>query len=404
LAPCAGYRRFPFGRKDAIAGTGGENVRQVETERRVDRRRRATALIALAAISIAGASIAFLYSAQPSKPPFAASDNPLLVTRDFVTYSFTSPTEGWAMDMASGTAFTASRLTIFRTVDRGRRWEKQLSLSDAFFGYGALPLQAVDSSHCFMLLRGPKEELLFRTSDRGAHWDQLAVPDPNVDVVAFADKDYGWLLTSGTDLYVTHDAGSSWKPLPAPPQDATQISVRGSSAAWMNGVDTGPPHVYSSTDGGQSWQRHDLPSPPGASWGPDSYFQSSLEFLPQAGVVAHVMPDGGTASFTFTSFDGGRTWRYVRPPSATVAYEDSSVWWAMGGSGFFKSSDAGQTWFEVATLPDWMYRPQLSIVDSKHAWASVSVPASLSSLGGNGLAFTDDGGLHWTRTQVPHET
>ena len=371
----------------------------------MDRRRRATALIALAAISVAGAGLAFLYSAELSKPaPSAPADNPLLVTRDFVTYSFTSSTEGWAMDMSSGTALTASRLTIFRTVDRGRRWEKNCHSSDAFFGYGALPLQAVDSAHCFMLLRGPNEELLFRTSDRGAHWDQLAVPDPNVDVVTFADKDYGWLLTSGNDLYVTHDAGSSWKPLPAPPQDATQISVRGSAAAWMNGVDSKPPHAYSSMDGGQSWWRYELPSPSGASWDPNSYFHSSIEFLPQAGVVAHVTQDGGTASFTFTSFDAGKTWRYVRPPSSAVAYEDSDVWWAMGGSGFFKSSDAGQTWVEVTTVPDWMYRPQLYIIDSKHAWASMSVPASLASLGGNGLAFTDDGGLHWTRTQVPHES
>jgi hypothetical protein len=73
----------------------------VDAEPLVGRRRRATAVIALAAIAIAGASIAFLYSAQSSKPePAAASDHPLLVTRDFVTYSFTSPTEGWAMDIS----------------------------------------------------------------------------------------------------------------------------------------------------------------------------------------------------------------------------------------------------------------------------------------------------------------
>jgi photosystem II stability/assembly factor-like uncharacterized protein len=377
----------------------------VDTERSLPHRTRATALIALAAISIVGAGLAFLYSAQSSKPqPAPASDNPLLVTRDFVSYSFTSSTEGWAMDMASGTAFTASRLTIFRTVDRGRHWEKQLSLSDAFFGYGALPLQAVDPAHCFMVLRGPTTELLFRTADRGVHWDQLAVPNPNVVVVDFTDKDNGWLLTSGNDLYVTHDAGSSWKPLPAPPQDASQLRVRAPTEAWMTGVDSGPPHVYSSTDAGQSWQRHDLPSPSGASWDPNSFFLSSLDLLPPAGVVAHVMPDGGTASFTFTSFDVGETWRYVRPPSAAVAYEDSSAWWAMGGSGFFKSSDAGQTWTEVTSLPDWMYRPTLYVIDPKHAWVSISVPASLSAPGGNGLAFTDDGGLHWTRAQVPHES
>ena len=378
----------------------------MDTERSLPRRTRATALIALAAISIVGAGLAFLYSAQSSKPqPASASDNPLLVTRDFVTYSFTSPTEGWAMDMTSGTAFTASRLTIFRTVDRGRRWEKQLSLSDAFFGYGALPLQAVDQAHCFMLLRGPSKELLFRTADRGAHWDQLAVPDPNVEVVTFTDRDYGWLLTSGNDLYVTRDAGSSWQPLPAPPQDASALRLRLPTEAWMTGVDSGPPHVYSSSDGGQRWHRHDLPSPAGGSWDPNSYFQSSVELLPHAGVVAHVLRDGDPAPFTLTSFDGGGTWRDVRPPSAAVAYQDASEWWAMGSTSLYKSSDGGQTWTEViSTLPDWMYRPNLYILDPEHAWVSVSVPASLTAPGGNGLAFTDDGGLHWTRAQVPHES
>lgn len=377
----------------------------MDTEQPSPRRRRATALIALAAISIAVACVAFLYSAQTPKPePAAAWDNPLLVTRDFVTYSFTSPTEGWAMDIASGAAFTASRLTIFRTVDRGRSWERQLSLSNSFFGYGALQLQAVDPAHCFMLLRGPTE-LLFRTADSGAHWDQLAVPDPYVEVVAFIDKDYGWLQTSGNVLYMTRDAGSTWQPLPAPPQDASQLRLRRPTEAWMAGFESGPPHVYSSTDAGQSWQRHDLPSPAGGSWDFRSYYQPSVELLPKAGVVAYVRPPSGSPVYTYTSFDGGATWRYVRPPSDAVAYQDSTEWWAMGATSLFKSSDAGQTWTEVTTaLPDWMYRPQLYIVDSKHAWSSMSVPASLSSLGGNGLAFTDDGGLHWTRAQVPHES
>jgi photosystem II stability/assembly factor-like uncharacterized protein len=368
---------------------------------------RATALITLAAISIVGAGLAFLYSAQSSKPkPAAESDNPVLVTRDFVTYSFTSPTEGWAMDIASGTAFTASRLAIFRTVDRGRRWEKQLSLGDEFFGYGAISLQAVDPAHCFMLLRGPTE-LLFRTADRGAHWNQVAVPNPNVEVVAFIDKNYGWLQTqwAGRGLYATRDGGTSWQPLPDPPPDASQLSLRRPTEAWMTGFDTSPPHVYSSSDVGQSWQRHDLPSPPGGSWEAGTYFQPSFELLPQAGVVASIVTQGGALPFTFTSLDGGANWRQVQLPAGAVGYQDSFHWWAMGGRGLFKSSDAGQTWSQVTdTLPDWLYRPQLYILDPMHAWVSMSVPASLSAPGGNGLAFTYDGGLHWTRAQVPHES
>jgi photosystem II stability/assembly factor-like uncharacterized protein len=377
----------------------------VDLDPPVGRRRRAAALIALAAVSIAGAGLAFLHSVQSSKPASpAVSDNPLLVTRDFVTYSFTSPTEGWAMDMASGTASTASRLTIFRTVDRGRRWEKQLSLSDAFFGYGALPLQAVDPAHCFILLRGPTTELLFRTLDAGANWDPVAVPSSNVEVVTFIDKDYGWLQTSENDLYITRDGGSSWKLLPAPPPGTSQFRLRSPTEAWMTGFDSGPPHVYLSSDGGLSWQRRDLPSPPGGPWDRGSHSQPTVELLPRSGVLVSVVPQGGPP-FTGTTFDGGGTWRQVQLPGGAVAYQDSFHWWAIGGSGMFKSSDGGQTWTQVTdSLPDWMYRPQLYIVDAMRAWVSMSVPASLSTLGGSGLAFTDDGGLHWTRTQVPHES
>jgi len=226
-----------------------------------------------------------------------------------------------------------------------------------------------------------------------------------VEVVAFSDKDYGWLQASRSDLYVTRDAGSSWQPLPTPPADASQLRLRRPSEAWMTGFESGPPHVYTSNDVGQSWQRHDLPSPPGEPWDPGSYFQPTVELLPQAGVVASVGPQGGAPPFIATSFDGGVSWRQVLLPGGALAYQDSFHWWAIGGRSLFKTSDAGQTWIEVIdALPDWMYRPNLYIVDPTHAWVSVSVPASLSAPGGSGLAFTDDGGLHWTRTQVPHES
>jgi photosystem II stability/assembly factor-like uncharacterized protein len=74
----------------------------------------------------------------------------------------------------------------------------------------------------------------------------------------------------------------------------------------------------------------------------------------------------------------------------------------MRGTTLSKSADAGQTWSQVTNaLPDWLYRTELHVLDATHAWVTFSVPASLSAPGGNGLAFTDDGGLHWTQAQVP---
>jgi photosystem II stability/assembly factor-like uncharacterized protein len=374
----------------------------LETEPLVDRRRRATALIALAALAIAGASLAFLRSAQSSTPqPAEESDSRLLVTSDFVTYSFTSPNEGWALNISPDTGPAVGGLAVFRTVDRGRHWQEKLS---HLYGYWNASLQVVDQTHIFILLRG-RPDLMLRTSDGGGDWDQVALPSPSVEVVAFTDINYGWLLSRWprNNLYETRDAGSSWQFLADPPTDASQLHLRHTTEAWMTGSDPGPPHVYSSSDAGRSWQRHDLPPTPGGSWDSGSYFAPTLELLPRTGVVATIVPMDGAPRYMATTFDGGASWRPLQPPPSTVAYQDSLNWWAMSGSALFKSSDAGQTWTRVTdAVPDWLYVPELHILDPSHAWVSVSIPASLSAPGGSGLAFTDDGGLHWTRAQVPH--
>ena len=379
----------------------------MDTERPLNRRLRATALIAVAVIAIAVASVAYLNSTQTSKTHDApGSSDPRLVTRQYVIYSFTSAGQAWALEFSSGTITTGGQITIFRTADRGKHWEKKLQFgANEFGGYWASPIQVLDSTHCFVWVRGSTDKL-FRTGDGGEHWDSVTLPNPRVVDMAFSDPNYGWLValtSTGSDLYATRDAGASWQRLPAPPPDWFHLTMRSPTEAWVSGYSFDKPHVFASRDTGQSWQRHDLPAPPGGSWGSGSRFPPSVQLLPRAGVVASVPSDVGPPTYLATSFDGGVTWRYVPPPPATVAYQDANHWWAIKGSLLYKSSDAGQTWTQVTSaLPDWVFRPELHILDSKHAWVTVSVPTSLSSPGGNGLAFTDDGGLHWTRATVPH--
>ena len=178
--------------------------------------------------------------------------------------------------------------------------------------------------------------------------------------------------------------------------------MRSRTEAWMNGFGSGNPYVYTSTDFGETWQRHDLLPPPGGSWIPGSFFHSVVRLLPGAGVVVSDAYRGDAPSFRATSFDGGKTWKHLQPPSNTVAYQDSVHWWAMRGSKLFKSSDAGQTWTQVTdALPDWLFRPDLYVLDSKHAWVSMSVPTTLEAPGGNGFGVHRRRSLHWTRTTVP---
>lgn len=371
----------------------------VDAERPLPRHRRATAVIALAVISIVAASLAYIFSSQPPRPQrVPESSDPLMVTRDYVTYTFTSPTEGWALHILPNTAFTPGQFAISRTVDRGKHWQKTFASDGEFFNYGAMPVQTVDAAHSFILVRG-STDLLYRTADGGAHWNTVTLPNPHVTSVAFSDPNYGWLLASwtGRDLYVTRDGGASWQHLPAPPPDASRLSLRSPTEAWMSGFSLGRPYVYTSTDSGLRWQRHELPPPPVGSKG-----AIQLALLPGTGVVISNAFYGGAPSLMATSFDVGTTWRYIQPPPGTVAYQDAFNWWAIRGSVLSKSSDAGQTWTQVTNaLPEWLFRPDLYVLDAKHAWVTFGVPSSLEARGGNGLAFTDDGGLHWTRARVP---
>jgi photosystem II stability/assembly factor-like uncharacterized protein len=78
-------------------------------------------------------------------------------------------------------------------------------------------------------------------------------------------------------------------------------------------------------------------------------------------------------------------------------FEDATHWWRVLGANLYKSSDAGQTWKPVPVKLDTgdNGRYTIQILDPKHAWAQIGVGQS------TGLAVTSDGGLHWTRVNVP---
>lgn len=353
---------------------------------------------------IAAASLAYLNSNLPSKTkngahinPSPVTSNPALVTINPVIYDFVSPSIGWAVETRVG------QFRVYRTTDGAREWHKQLELGSSFDGLFPISIQFLDQDHGFIGVGDPFEQLI-RTSDGGTTWNSVLLPrdSHSVEGIPFSSTSNGWLLVGGPapTLYATQDAGSTWRRLHDPPADADSISFRSPSEGWMGSGDINVPHVFTSSDGGQSWQRHDLPPPPGRSWSAGLYFPTSVELLPGGGVVASIPPQfrpGSAPSFSFASFDQGMTWRYTPPPPGVVAHQDSKHWWAMKGTSLFKSSDAGQAWTVVTdTLPDWQYVPH--ILDTKHAWALISV------VGGYGLALTADGGSHWTRATVPQPT
>jgi photosystem II stability/assembly factor-like uncharacterized protein len=373
--------------------------------------------MALAAVMIVAAGAVYLRPApatQPRRTP-ALTIDPFLVTNYPVTYAFITPSVGWASLIVSSSS-GPGEFRVFRTTDGASHWRLQLSGTSTFGpGFKPLAVQFFGKTRGFMTVGEPVEQL-YRTTDGGESWDTLVLPALRVDALTFSDATHGWavgytaarLPPSQAQIYATSDAGQTWQIRPDPPADAGILRFRSPTEAWMGSVDPQLPHVYRSSDGGRSWRRHDLPDAVG-SLPDDRYFETAIELVPGAGAIATVEAFrctvtpvltplcGNTISktFFFTSLDGGTTWRQLPSPPGQVAYQDAVHWWVVSANAVFKSSDAGRSWRQVATIPANLQFSSLSVLDSKHAWASLFV------MGGYGLAMTTDGGLHWTLARVP---
>jgi len=363
------------------------------------RRWRAVAWAAAAAIVIVVAAIVYLRPSAPAPFPAAAPTvKPGEATTGFVLYDFPSPTVGWALGFPDQT----SGFEVSRTIDGGKHWQRRHT--------GGRSPSAPLLIRFFSDKRGlvAVGDQLIRTSDGGANWKSLSLPDTRPSYMNFRDDRHGWLMVIDARqhalVYSTDDSGDTWRALSDIPADANFFAFRRTSEAWIASGGPESPHVYRSIDGGLSWQRREIPFPDGdvtmktiGSW------STFLRLLPGEGVIASTFCTcPANAFFESASFDGGATWRFLpdapfRGASArqpVVAYQDDIHWWYVDAGTLYRSSDSGRTWTKASTqLPDWEFMPRA--IDTKHAWAQVR------GFGGYGLATTSDAGLHWTRVTVP---
>ena len=397
------------------------------SEERLSRRgRRALPPIVLALVVIAGTSIAYLHPSLPSLPkaPIVKAPGPPLLPEQYLAaYEFLTPAVGWAL-VEEGTT-TAPQFWVFKTTDAARHWQRQFAGSASSPTAGPLKIQFFDQSSGLIALGGTGA--VYRTHDGGVHWTALTMPAFSYSSLYFSDRLHGWVLGTALSadlrtfeirLFSTSDAGDHWVALPQPPAwqfagkgGFSAFAFRGPNKGWIGGGTANQATVYSTIDGGTTWQPHPLPvtsAKGGFSDGVPPLLETNVYLLPGSGVLA-IAVDQNASPVGLTSFDGGSTWRRLPPPPGETSYgdfifQDTFHWWAMRYGTLFKSSDAGQTWKEVSQqLDEWDYVPQL--VDAKHAWAQMTVVfPGANPPQGTGLATTADGGIHWTPVNVPKPT
>jgi len=177
----------------------------------------------------------------------------------------------------------------------------------------------------------------------------------------------------GDGLYKSTDGGASFKKvgldnsehigkIVVHPEDSNTVYVAAQGPLWKEGGDRG---LYKTTDGGSTWNKIlDISSNTGVNevhldpTNPDIVYASSYQRRRHTWVLI----DGGPESGIHKSTDGGATWKKINrglpggdkgrigmaisPINPEVLY--SIVEAAEGSSGFFRSSNRGESWQKMS--------------------------------------------------------
>ncbi|MCZ2108361.1 MAG: LuxR C-terminal-related transcriptional regulator [Dehalococcoidia bacterium] len=362
----------------------------------------------------AAASPSNTAAAVPS--PAVTIPGPLVPPASLTKLEMLDSDNGWAFDTGSALQM------VLRTANGGRTWHdvsplqaQPKSIHQAFF---------LDRDHAWVLVvteasgTAEAQPWIFRTSDGGATW-QASDPFPGAipqGALSFADPSNGWYFESqgagagsqGIAIYRTTDGGATWAKIgetsggvgsPGPNLPLSCIKSQPLQLTATTGFATGscaggPPFLYRTTDGGETWSLVALPDPADASktltacscsTGTPIFPTKSDGFLTMSGRHQAI----------YATHDAGATWKLTGPlpgdVSSTVAFADATHGWIIEGSHLFATTDAGAIWKDLGQPP--FGNAILSFVSPTEGFAWIRVSAD-----GNpqtGLLHTTDGGKTW---------
>ncbi|HXY43603.1 MAG TPA: hypothetical protein VEH29_05420 [Acidimicrobiales bacterium] len=189
-------------------------------------------------------------SKSPAMPAEKGTPGALQGGCDKTGLTFVNNTAGWAtMDCPGGAEVLAS------TNDGGRRWSPvDLHVSPPA---GALAWPAVFSSPAsgaVGLAMPEYENLVYTTTNGGSSWTAHSTPAGRAVASAFIDvvSPTVWVVSSGTSLYVTADAGHSWSTVRTffNMRDY-EIDFTSAQNGWAWNIDQS--FMRHTTNGGRTW-------------------------------------------------------------------------------------------------------------------------------------------------------
>jgi len=378
--------------------------------------------VALAA-AMGGAIVSGLAAcSSPSAAlPAASVDSGLMGTHGIVT--FVSTQVGWVVAPHPRLHSTA----VYSTADGGLNWVH----------WGTLPGEAgpVALSESAVLLKpvgpdGLSSALVF--SSDGAQWESRRLPFEdrgfNIEIQFLADLQHGWLVhgrnpPSPADLFRTTDGGRSWQQLAT--KDLTYNESGGSSPVFWN-TSEGAMFllrdksfvVLRTHDSGATWQQSDvaaidakreIQTTADLSFSPDlPTMFDDLRGLLSIHVYSQTdtAPDSPLRKFRYVTrtADGGNHWSAAElirlPATGQLTFFDDRRWLLVGERRVQFTRDSGVTWHEAEGLDESLLRG---------AWPSFRVIGAERNVAFLGFVTDDiewvvnttDAGAHWQAVPLP---
>jgi cyanophycinase len=254
---------------------------------------------------------------------------------------------------------------IFRTVNGGATWS-----ADSVPGAARLDfrgIKAFDANTAVAVSAGPAEQgqaRIYRTTDGARTWT-LTYSDTTkgifFDGVAFWDAQHGFTFSDPVNgklvILTTDDGGVHWTAVapanipPTLPNEAafaasnTQLTVQGSSNAWIASGGGAHARVFRTTDRGRTWTVHDAGIPGGASAGLFGIaFADAKNGIAIGGDYAI---ERGITDVAIRTTDGVNQGVHLIPGSRPPRFV------AVGAYGTAFSDDFGATWQHGDTLTAW---------------------------------------------------
>jgi photosystem II stability/assembly factor-like uncharacterized protein len=286
----------------------------------------------------AGTPAPTITAQKASQPKFKAIFEPVNYKQDLTLLDvvFVSKDEGWVSGAAG---------TILHTKDGGNSWTAELGGDPQAQGEQLKHLFFTNVKHGW----AQAATTMFRSTD-GENWQRV---NGDIRGDAFFVSDVKGFRTDGGRMYATQNGGTSWK----------QVFTC---------------HAKMEVEGLTQEKNCDV-------W--------VLQF-PSAN-VGYAMGDKRIVEKTQ---DGGATWNVLVGPEepddqrvwAAFFLDENTGYAARSGTNLYRTTDGGQTWQGVvAKLPGGI-DTQLKFTDHEVGWSCM----------GSTLAYTVDGGKHWTSREV----